>query len=214
MSESNLKTNLYFNRVGDVVNLVTKEIETLEEEFSSDNLNKLHMHLFEYIFEWGEVRKHFETFSKHIYGLVENISDTAGNLASTRQLGMSNEAFINQISKAINSHKNWVKTAEEMVNKMDLVPLETDEHLCAFGHFYYTISPKNNAIKDVWSAVEPVHSNLHKYGVEIINCIKKWDSAGAKSSLEIAKSYSVKIVSMFDQINKITLDLGDASVFY
>ncbi len=137
----------------------------------------------------------------------------AGKIAVTGQLGLSNKEFGEIVSKAITAHKNWVNTAGDIAKNMKVKPLQTDDRQCAFGQYYFSITPRYSEVKDIWDKIEGVHRELHSKGKQVIDCVRKNDSRGAQSAHQDAILYSEKIIGMFNELLAIVNALGDVSVF-
>ncbi|HDK7164150.1 TPA: CZB domain-containing protein [Clostridium botulinum] len=130
-----------------------------------------------------------------------------GKLTDNPYYGMNNKMFIDVIEDAIEAHKNWVKNLKVIVESENITPLQVNDRKCSFGHFYYSIVPRNEKIIEIWNAVEEEHSSLHKYGKEAISKVKIGDIESAQSIYKKVENLSVKLISSFNYIIKITKDL-------
>ncbi len=113
---------------------------------------------------------------------------------------MSNEKFIENIQSAKKGHAAWLDKLRQMVEEMDIQPLQTNSKKCAFGHFYEAIDVKNPLIIDNWKEVSTYHNTFHNQGDVVIEAIRKKDVATAKEGLNKAEMYSHKIFSLLDSI--------------
>ncbi len=59
-----------------------------------------------------------------------------------------------------------------MAEEMKIRPLQFNGEKCAFGRLYYSVNPKNEKIKAVWTTVGKLHLDLHKLGLEVAQNIK------------------------------------------
>lgn len=136
-------------------------------------------------------------------GKVSSISKLSGEIAKYNHFKISNLEFLGVLRKAINSHKSWVKDLTNMAENMKVTPIQTDGHRCGFGHFYHSVLPSNESIREVWDKIDGVHNEFHSLGDKVINCIKKSDSIGAKKYTQEASRLSKEIISMFEEIIRI-----------
>jgi hypothetical protein len=77
---------------------------------------------------------------------------------------------------AVKAHADWVKSLKEMAGAMKAFPLQTDEHKCASGTFYYAVRPASGKLSGLWKDVERHHHDLHKKGGLVIDSIEKQDA--------------------------------------
>jgi methyl-accepting chemotaxis protein len=142
-------------------------------------------------------------------------SDTkslSGSLMMTRQFGISNNEFIELINNAITAHQKWVQTAADIVNTMKIKPIQTDERNCVFGQYYFSITPKNTAVNNVWMEINSTHHDLHTQGKYILAEIRKGNKKEAQHYLAMAEQYSETIISKMQTIVKLVKELK-VSVF-
>ncbi|WP_353096022.1 methyl-accepting chemotaxis protein [Tissierella praeacuta] len=130
-----------------------------------------------------------------------------GKLTNNPYYGMNNKMFIDIVEDVIKAHKNWIKNLKSIVESENITPLQVNDQKCSLGHFYYSIVPRNEKIAEIWNAVEEEHSNLHKYGKDAIFKVKIGDIESAQSIYKKAENLSVKLISSFNYIIKITKDL-------
>ncbi len=160
--------------------------------------------------EIGKVRDTFDTIMSTS---GKKITTLSGSIMQTRQMGISNQGFIEIIQKAIMAHQKWVQTAKDIVRTMKLSPLQSDEHKCAFGYYYYSMTPANLEVGRIWRDVERIHHDLHSKGPKIIAAVMKNDRRMAEDYLNEAVQNSQIIVGMFENIIQLTKNLGQTSVF-
>lgn len=94
------------------------------------------------------------------------------------------------MESAITTHIDWVKTLKTMADKMEIQPLQVDGHKCGLGHFYESVTPKDEDIKKVWDKIDSVHLELHQIGHVVINKIKFGDKIGAANNAKKAGELS------------------------
>lgn len=139
---------------------------------------------------------------------VNQMSGASGEIVMSRYCGLSNGDFIEVVKNAVNAHKAWLETAKTMAADMAVMPIQTDEHKCGFGHFYYSVRPGDKKIAAIWDSVEVLHHTLHKTGDALIDCINKGDRQCAKTIIENAEKSSADIVVKFEQMIQLTEEMN------
>jgi methyl-accepting chemotaxis protein len=152
---------------------------------------------------------------QNIESKVENINRISGKLATDKLYRLSNHDFIINIEAAIKAHKDWVESLRNMVIDMEVRPIQTDDHKCRFGHFYYSLSPSHAAILPLWESVENVHADLHKTAELIIENIRHQNKQDALQDVSRAQQLSKEIIEIFNKMIESThqLSLQGESVF-
>ncbi|MDK2801446.1 MAG: hypothetical protein PWP27_1515 [Clostridiales bacterium] len=152
---------------------------------------------------------------QNIESKVENINRISGKLATDKLYRLSNHDFIINIEAAIKAHKDWVESLRNMVIDMEVRPIQTDDHKCRFGHFYYSLSPSHAAILPLWESVENVHADLHKTAELIIENIRYQNKQDALQDVSRAQQLSKEIIEIFNKMIESThqLSLQGESVF-
>ena len=128
---------------------------------------------------------------------------------------LDNQVFINTVQNAVIAHQNWLKTLETIVHSKELLPLQTDDTKCAFGHFYYAIKPKNGMITSIWNGLADKHRRFHGHGKSAIEAIKRQDYGKADVEYKEAAKLSTELIGDFNRIIDAakTLESGNRSVF-
>lgn len=150
--------------------------------------------------------------------IEETLSETNGEMGKMSLDAfymLSNQVFIENVNNAISAHKNWLTALKNMIADGKAQPLQTNEHMCGFGHFYYAISPRNKEIRFIWAGLEEKHRKFHSYGAQAIAQLKKGDTAGAEKSYEEAVAISGTLIHDFEDMIKLadTLDKQGRRVF-
>jgi methyl-accepting chemotaxis protein len=162
--------------------------------------------------ELEQVGQSLETASASL-GDIENnldkISQKAGRLASTRHWALPNSSFIAAIDRAIEAHRKWVEDLRSMIDNMVILPLQTNEHKCSFGHFYYSVVPSHPEIRRLWDAVESEHSVLHNNAKTVIECIQNQKKERALEIFEHTFELSRNIIQTFQRIREIARALDE-----
>lgn len=128
---------------------------------------------------------------------------------------LNNRQFITNVQNAITAHQNWLNTLGKMVKNKECLPLQTDDTKCAFGHFYYAMTPRNGMISPIWSGLAEKHRRFHGYGKNVIAAIKIQDYAKAENEYKQAIKLSEELISDFRKIitNAETLENQNLQVF-
>lgn len=153
-----------------------------------------------------------------INAIQEIISTANGEMGKMSQDPFympSNKMFIENVNNAIAAHKNWLSALENMIADGKAQPLQTNEHKCGFGHFYYAVSPRNKEIRFIWAGLEDKHRKLHSYGAQAIAQLKKGDVMGAEKNYEEALEVAETLVRDLEDMMKLadTLDKQGKRVF-
>jgi hypothetical protein len=116
---------------------------------------------------------------------------------------MQQKEFAKHIAKAIAAHENWLANLKEMVDCESILPLQLNAAKCGFGHFYYSMTPKNPALKEIWVGLESKHVKFHGYGKNVMDALMKNDAATARKLYEEADHYSVELINDLKQLQAI-----------
>ncbi len=128
---------------------------------------------------------------------------------------LNNRQFITNVQNAITAHQNWLNTLNKMVKSRECLPLQTDDTKCAFGHFYYAMTPRNGMISPIWSGLAEKHRRFHGYGKNVINAIKSQDYMRAENEYKQAVKLSEDLIADFRRIiaNAEALEKENLQVF-
>lgn len=113
---------------------------------------------------------------------------------------LDNEIFINAVEGAVLAHKKWLATLETIKENQVIVPLQTNERKCGFGHFYYSIQPANPEILAIWKGLDNKHRTFHGYGKEMISRIQQGQSQEAEQIYQKASQLSLSLIADFEKI--------------
>lgn len=146
---------------------------------------------------------------------ISNLAKLSNEIFYENNFKIDNNTFISVMDTAISSHINWVNSIEEMADKMQIQPIQTDGHKCGFGHFYESVKPKDEGIRIAWEKIDPLHMELHKIGEVVIDKIKANNKNEAVSNANKAKRLSLEIIEMLNDIKyqASILTNNDQSVF-
>ncbi len=115
---------------------------------------------------------------------------------------MSNDEFATVIDKARDAHRDWLAHVEDMVSKMQTVPLQYNPVKCPFGHFYRAIAIEDSEISNTWKRIDGVHKDFHTTGGEIKKAVKAGDEVAARRCLEKAEELSKEMFKCLDKVDE------------
>ena len=146
---------------------------------------------------------------------LHNAATLIGKVVQDPYYRVNNTLFIETVENAIVAHKSWLLTLKSIIDNKKVVPLQVNDHKCAFGHFYYSISPINKEVLNIWDGVEDKHKKFHSCGKSVIKAINDDDFKLANSIYSDAQKLSLELIkdftSIIDKVNK--LDKKNISVF-
>ena len=138
---------------------------------------------------------------------ISKIAALGGLTSSIEYFKLDNEDFIRSLESAITAHKDWVKNLLAMAEEMRIIPMQFNGEKCGFGHFYYSINPKEEKIKAIWDTVGKIHLDLHKLGTEVTKNIKANNKDLAVSNSIKGKRVSKEVILKLNEMKEISLEL-------
>ena len=140
--------------------------------------------------------------------IVSNMFDNlkCGRYATT------NKELQDIITKAKESHIQWLADLYKMINNMRVYPLQTDSEKCAFGHFYNSIEVDHPQIVNEWNSIDKIHNEFHTIGDRVIDAVRRNDAKRADSLRMEAVAVSKELVSILDSIYKKLDNLTSVNV--
>ena len=205
---------------------LTNIAATSEEISSSMNEVENHAHqLDERVYSMSLDAKHLNDVSMRLGEVVKPMTDIEKSLRATnKEMGRmaldpfympSNEVFIGAVKSAVGAHQNWLVALDKMITEGQAQPLQTDDHRCAFGHFYYAVQPKNESILKIWAALRDKHKQFHANGGQAIMLLKKGDQAKAREYYNKAVDVSKHLLKDFEELIALAekLDKEEIRIF-
>lgn len=144
--------------------------------------------------------------------ILNNVSQDISELSKDEFYKLDNNTFKETIESAIDAHKNWITTLKSMVDKKEIVPIQTDDHKCGFGHFYYTVTPKEESIQNIWKDLEKLHKELHSIGDVVIKAIENKEFEKANEAVSKADDLSAQLCKSFSEIIELTAQLNEKNI--
>lgn len=147
--------------------------------------------------------------------ILDAVSKDISEITKDEFYKLDNDTFKESIESAIVAHKNWISTLETMVSKQEVIPVQTNDHKCGFGHFYYTITPKNEEILSIWRDIESKHKELHSLGDTVMGAVRNNEFDKAEETVKKAEELSQQLCESFTAIVDLTEELNkkEISVF-
>lgn len=211
------------NKTENVSNTIQGVVATTEEVSSSMmELDQQVNFLNSNVIKIEENANSLKDISKKYYEIIEpigtiednldKVADIMGTMSLDRFYMIKNEAFIENIKKAITAHTNWLESLKKMVDSGIIAPLQTNPKKCAFGHFYYAMKPKNKEIAFLWNDIEKNHRSFHENGRIVIDEISKGNMNAARSVYDKTSELSKILLNDFGKIIKITENLEQKKI--
>lgn len=146
---------------------------------------------------------------------LTKVTHTMGEMIKDRFYMVDNSIFLQNVTNAIEAHKKWVKLLKQIVDTRKLEAIQTNSHKCAFGHFYYSVSPRNKEVVTIWKRIEEQHSKLHNSGEAVKRAIREENYSAAEKQYQETLTLSNSLIKEFDSIINIVkqLDKKDINVF-
>lgn len=165
------------------VSEVTRDVQTLQEVSVSV----------------GEVVKPMITIEE----CLKDTNRELGRMALDAFYMPRNRVFIESVGSAIEAHKGWLEKLERMIEIGKPEPLQTNDHRCAFGHFYYAVQPQNPEILAVWKEIRDQHKEFHANGDKAIVALKNGNKDTAREFLKRSEEISKKLLKDFEEMVRI-----------
>ncbi len=143
---------------------------------------------------------------KPLITIEECMKDTnrdLGKMALDAFYMPSNRVFIESVNGAIEAHRSWLEKLEHMIENGKPEPLQTNDHRCAFGHFYYAVQPQNPEILKVWKDIREQHKDFHANGEKAIAALKGGNVDTARSYMKKSEDISKKLLKDFEEMVQI-----------
>lgn len=146
---------------------------------------------------------------------LDSTTSLMGQMVNDSFYMLENQTFIDSIESAITAHKKWLESLKNMVDSRKILPLQINAKKCGFGHFYYSMSPKNPQIKGIWDKLESKHKELHGCGEKALHYLREGRYENAADAYSSAEKASKELLSDFNKIVEIAkeLDTKNEKVF-
>ncbi len=134
---------------------------------------------------------------------LEQATKIMGGMTKEPFHDLSYETFRQNLANAIVAHTAWLGRLKEMVDTHNVLPLQQNSSKCGFGHFYYSITPKDEALLKIWTPMESKHKKFHNFGTEVVKALFAEDYQKAQSIYREAEEYSKELLADLAAMQKI-----------
>lgn len=142
---------------------------------------------------------------KRIENGLDQTVKLLGKMAEDTFYMIENKIFAECVKGAAKAHEKWLDALKLMSEERKIRPLQTNEKKCGFGHFYYSIIPKNKEIIDVWKNLEEKHRSFHQCAISVIEQIS--NEGDTREMVGKAQRLSDELQKDFADILHITQEL-------
>lgn len=154
-------------------------------------------------------------YAKSISKIDDRLSEVTNQLFEglrDGKHGISNQEIIQVLDKAAQSHIIWVNKVKEMVDRMEILPLQTNSKKCAFGHFYHAINANHPMISGQWKEIDHMHHTFHSLGDQIIDAIRQGNRKEAENTYQKAQELSGKMLKKLKEVQNIILEMEQKEI--
>ncbi|WP_301409760.1 methyl-accepting chemotaxis protein [Borreliella tanukii] len=217
-----------------VMNMISvKEIEEVSKDLISHNLKDLQIDIDKFFAEILEqlnylesIFKRFSKSQEEFSSLLENLDSIDANMAyysrncdsliSSDTFMLSNDEFLKELEFILSEQFSWINNLRLIVEGQRLF-IQTDASKHGFGLFYKGLSPKNDAVKQLWEEVYIPYLNINKFAAEILIIfrVENRNDSGlrqAKDFLSQVESLSEEIVRKLEHIKKMVIELDNQGI--
>ncbi len=179
----------------------------VSEEISS-SMVELEMRSYEIDSQCGVLREKTEVLDSHgkdigkiivpleeIEKILDHSAGEMGQLSQDAFYKLERQNFATYIDKAVSAHKAWLQRLKEIVDAGAVLPLQTDDRKCGFGHFYYAFTPTEPELQSAWKELGEKHKRFHSYAKQVMDALSSQDPDRAEDIYREASQYSEKLVS-------------------
>ena len=187
---------------------VSEEISSsmAELESQTDSIGEQCRALKENTSQMRSISKDLQEKTAPIADIEKTLDEGAkvmGDMTDDPFYRMQQKEFAKHITTAISAHENWLANLKAMVDSESILPIQLNASKCGFGHFYYSMTPKNPALKEIWMGLETKHVKFHTYGKDVIDALMKNDIQTAKKLYEEADQYSNDLIGDLKKMKAI-----------
>lgn len=192
----------------DTISDTMKNISSLTDDINRamDTSSEESGHILEVATLVEEKSMEAATYSKTVREIDGVLSDVIANIMrglNGSRHNLTNEEFIKVLENAKAAHINWVNKLGDMVEAMQVSPIQTDSSKCFFGHFYNSIVLTHPKILEIWAKIDGVHEKIHSLGKVVMDAIQAGDREKCNEYLGTARQLSRTIADYIDQIEAI-----------
>lgn len=175
------------------------------------NLTENVSHISEASKSMKDVMRPLDLAEKHL----SDLNKTVGQMTTDHFYMLDNKQFLQQIHSAADAHHLWIENLYQMIETGKPAAIQTNNAKCAFGHFYYSRTPGNSRILQIWKEIEPIHKELHQTGKDAILALQSGKQDQAEKLYKQAQDLSASLTQKFETISSEVerLDQNHINVF-
>ncbi len=197
ISESISSLAAVSEEISSSVNVLDTQINRMEEQCAALKTDAGQLELINE--DMGRAVKPMEEVEKELDGSMKLI----GKMGQDAFYMLDNAVFENSIRNAIDAHKNWLEILKSMKTEKTVLPLQLDDRRCGFGHFYYSMEPKNEEVRKIWDTLESKHRELHGFGNQMIQALFDEDYEQTEKIYADAQRLSESLIGDFEKLLSI-----------
>lgn len=144
--------------------------------------------------------------------ILQAVGEDIADITQDDFYKIDNKTFEESVNSAIDAHKTWLSTLRNMIDQKEVLPLQTDDHKCGFGHFYYSVKPKEAGIVTIWNDIAAKHSKFHGCGDDVISAMRNNDFVKAEDIYNQAQAISDELIADFEKLLQNTQELTDKDI--
>lgn len=137
---------------------------------------------------------------------VDNLLAKMGKMTVDPFYSLKNEELSSYLDRAINAHRSWVSKLDTIINTRSIVAFQIDGTKCHFGHFYNSIEPPINHLKNIWHTIGTEHKELHSLGGKIISCMFDERYAEAETMFSEVHKKSEDLIGLMENLKSMLPD--------
>ncbi len=177
---------------------VSEEISSTMSEMENQLKNST-----DFMSEIGTELAHAKQPVVEIESILDEVVKQMGDMSKDAFYHLENHEFATYVRNAISAHQTWISNLEKMVKEKVIMPLQLDSSKCGFGHFYYSITPDIQGLREIWDALGEKHRKFHGYGSDVIQALFDEDYARANQLAIEAREYSKELISDMEKMVRI-----------
>lgn len=138
-----------------------------------------------------------------VVGIEATLDETVkkmGTMTEDAFFHLKNHEFAQYMKNAISSHRTWLNNLHKMVSERKVIPLQLDSSKCAFGHFYYAMTPQFPKVLPIWKALGEKHKNFHQFGASALYALNSGNYSEAEEIYRKAEQYSKELIADMEKI--------------
>lgn len=103
------------------------------------------------------------------------------------------------LASALKQHEHWLDTLSDIVKLNQRLPIQTDSHHCAFGHFYQSLKIEDSMLLPLWEEVGSHHDDLHHSSHDVLDAIGE-SNEKIQAAFNRTRDISIALAERIDQM--------------